>query len=43
MLNKKYHSVETVSRYNRKIAKKGNIDTPNTQWKYNEVKTGRIN
>ena len=30
MKNNKYHSVEIVPKYNRKIVELGNIDTPNT-------------
>jgi hypothetical protein len=31
MKDKKYHSVETVSKSNRKIGERGKIDTPNPQ------------
>ena len=30
MKNKKHHSVGTVPKYNRKILKRGKMDTPNT-------------
>ena len=31
MKTKKYHTVRTVPKSNRKIAERGKIDTPNTQ------------
>jgi hypothetical protein len=31
MKNEKYHTVGTVPIYNRKILKRGKLDTPNTQ------------
>jgi hypothetical protein len=36
-VNKKYHTVETASRSNRKIVEKGRIDNPNTQIRHHSL------